>query len=148
MARLIVAQGQHGVNKLHVPAGRDAGASALVVFFIGDRIESVGCDPDVLALQEPATLLTQVLCAKFPGCTVAVVTPSRFEACCAAYDHFLVSCTLTGEPLGYPGASFKASSQLLSLLHHAGLLPSPPAPLPSIHLVGFSKGGVVLNQVG
>jgi hypothetical protein len=64
--------------------------------------------------------------------------------------------TTTGEPLGYQGASFKASSQIESLLRDGGLWPGETAgetaggalpPTCRLVLAGFSKGGVVLNQV-
>lgn len=67
--------------------------------------------------------------------------PSRYEACFACYDHFLAKVTRSGEPLGYHGGTFRATQQLSSLLCSAGW----DAGLPC-HVVGFSKGGVVLNQ--
>lgn len=44
-----------------------------------------------------------LMAAKFPGANVAVVMPSRLEACFACFDHFLGRVTATGEPLGHDG---------------------------------------------
>lgn len=68
--------------------------------------------------------------------------PSRYEASFSCYDHFLNKLTLSGEPLGYLGAGLRAARQLASLLRGASWDTTLPC-----HLVGFSKGGVVLNQV-
>lgn len=43
------------------------------------------------------------MAAKFLGANVAVVMPSRLEACFACFDHFLGRVTATGEPLGHAG---------------------------------------------
>ena len=43
------------------------------------------------------------MAAKFPGASVAVVMPSRLEACFACFDHFLGRVTASGEPLGHDG---------------------------------------------
>ena len=155
MAAMVIAEGAHGVNKLHVarsPARSpaDRGGGGLVVAFPGDRIDSAAVPPEVVRLQDPR-LLAGLLARKFPGRSVAVVTPSRLEAGCACFDHFLEKLTLTGEPLGYHGAGFKASQQLVSLLRAAQLWPAADdadaAPPPAVAVVGFSKGGIVLNQV-
>ena len=52
----------------------------------------------------------------------------------------------TGEPLGYPARPLRALKQLQSLLDDAQLAPGGGTSWP-VHLIGFSKGGVVLNQV-
>lgn len=73
------------------------------------------------------------------------IEPSRREAGSACYDHFLTSTTRTGEPLGYDRSSCKALEQVVSLaVQGAGWT---PARFPVVTLAGFSKGGVVLNQV-
>ena len=96
------------------------------------------------------------------------VLPSRLEACYACFDHWLSKTTLsgghplpdapgcmsaskrkacsTGEPLGYPVRPLRALKQLQSLLDDAQLAPGGGHSWP-VHLIGFSKGGVVLNQV-
>ncbi|KAL3161050.1 hypothetical protein ABBQ38_009433 [Trebouxia sp. C0009 RCD-2024] len=71
--------------------------------------------------------------------------PSRLEGSYACYDHFLEQVTRSGEPLGYPASQLKAISQITSLLK-AGLPADSKSDI-TYHLVGFSKGGVVLNQV-
>ena len=179
---------------------------------------SVATEPDVI--NEQAAIMAD----KFPGANVAVVMPSRLEACFACFDHFCGRLTASGEPLGYHGQvgkgcpeclvagnldsprclqaawprhwptpcrasdacamkfqwchsqEYQAASQLTSLLQDGGLWAPPPPrpPVPAfnapavtpggdpqgttgsgglppprlpVRLVGFSKGGIVLNQV-
>jgi hypothetical protein len=165
MATVVIAKGSHGVNKLHVllPArhcGNDDHPfpSGVAVLFPGDRIEAFGVDPEIMRLQEPADQ-AMVLAAKFPrDWAIAVVHPSRMEAGCSCYDHFFEKLTLTGEPLGYRAGTFKASQQLQSLLVAAGLYPTGSSNetrsgnggsgvVPQCAIIGFSKGGIVLNQL-
>eukprot|EP00191_Tetraselmis_sp_GSL018_P022498 CAMPEP_0177627324 /NCGR_PEP_ID=MMETSP0419_2-20121207/31141_1 /TAXON_ID=582737 /ORGANISM="Tetraselmis sp., Strain GSL018" /LENGTH=124 /DNA_ID=CAMNT_0019128467 /DNA_START=319 /DNA_END=689 /DNA_ORIENTATION=+ len=101
------------------------------------------------------------MASKWPGAEILVVMPSRLEAGASCFDHFLTSTSLTGEPLEYAGQELKAIGQLWSLIGAAGLLgsewqeaavaelggQSQSAEAPEIILVGFSKGGVVLNQI-
>ena len=146
MAKLVVTKGFHGVNKLHVarvPEG--AAPRGILVYFGGDRIEQFGADPEITRLQDPMEVCS-IMARKFPGCDVVLVTPSRVEAGCVAYEHFFCKLTLTGEPLGYHGSSYKASDQLYSLLLAAGVV-GGGSPFPPVTVVGFSKGGVLLNQV-
>ena len=113
---------------------------------------AAGLDPAAVRLQSPPDL-AQLLAQRWPGHSVFLVQPSRHEAGAACYDHFLRAWTLTGEPLGYGGPGFKASEQLWSLLAAAGEDggtnggSAAASALPDVHAVGFSKGGVVLNQL-
>ncbi|KAK9817136.1 hypothetical protein WJX72_010060 [[Myrmecia] bisecta] len=142
-AELKILQGVHGHDKAyHLPC---TNAKAVVVFYPGDQLQDRSLPAEVLRLQDPHNQ-ARIMAKKFPGATIYVVMPSRLEAGCACFDHFLNKTTQTGEPLGYQGSSFKACSQLWSLLKHAGSW-KEGANQPIIHLVGFSKGGVVLNQV-
>lgn len=141
--KLVIAKGPHGVDKAHVLHSASP-VHGLVAYFPGDRIERFGVDPEIQRLQDPWEV-ANLLAGKFPNHTVVLVTP-RLEACCSCYDHFLGTMTLTGEPLEYRGSSFKASEQLSSLLEHAAGV-CPGAPFPPCHVVGHSKGGVVLNQL-
>lgn len=149
--KLVISKGIHGVNKLYV-SRLPIQSLGTVVFFPGDRIEQYGLDADIYSLQEPGTIVS-ILSEKFPGFDVVVVSPARVEAGFVAYEHFLNKLTLTGEPLGYYGRSFKASEQLQSLLSNANilenrsLLGNNSTPWPPMYIIGFSKGGVVLNQL-
>jgi len=143
MAKLVISKGLHGVNKLHVlhPIEPPVG---LVVFFPGDRIENSGLNPYIQRLQEPIEIV-EIVAQKFPAHISVLITPSRVEACSSCYDHFFSRLTLTGEPLGYDGFKFKASEQLESLLKFA--IPDLDfRHMPVLTVLGFSKGGVVLNQ--
>ena len=166
---------EHEVNPGGEPKGQGPDAG-VVVFFVGDRLEAIGLPLRVLELQNPK-FQAALMARKFEGSSVAVVIPSRYEAGCASYDHFLHRTTATGEPLGYEAggaAGYKAAAQLVSLLTSVGLWPdsctsysgqrgqlssagaasgaaetasSKHNAAPPVHLVGFSKGGVVLNQL-
>ncbi|KAK9826567.1 hypothetical protein WJX74_003334 [Apatococcus lobatus] len=138
-AVLKVLQGAHGFNKACIV--QHSHPKAVAFFFPGDQITAAGTSPQVMHLQEPKVQVT-LMADKFLDCTVMGILPSRMEAGSACYDHFLHKTTQTGEPLGYQGSSLKACAQLCSLRAAAGL----PPELPTI-LIGFSKGGVVLNQV-
>ncbi|GAB4821223.1 hypothetical protein N2152v2_008269 [Parachlorella kessleri] len=86
--------------------------------------------------------IAELLHAKFPAPHVYIVLPARYHGCFACYDQFLSKTTASGEPLGYQGTTYKATQQLAALLTAAG---GWDLRLPC-HLVGFSKGGMVLNQ--
>lgn len=77
------------------------------------------------------------------GCSVL---PERWEGDFACFDSFLPDGPLhQGVPPRFDGASFPAAQQLHTLL--ASAAPAGQLP-PSITLVGFSKAGLVLRQVG
>jgi len=162
-ATLRVLLGLQGANKVwHLRASADDDskpARGCVLFFVGDQLEGRGISDEVLVAQEPKTQAA-AMAAKWPSWDVLVVMPSRLEAGCSCFDHFLNATTRTGEPLGYQGRLLKASGQLWSLMGQAGCLgegwreaavgdaqhPST-LPFPPMAVVGFSKGGVVLNQL-
>ena len=102
MAPVRVLAGARGVNKTSWfwPEGP---AKGLVLFFGGDSIDAADAPPDVVRLQAPAAQAAAAH-ARWPNCTVVVVTPSRFEAGFACFDRFLPATTRTGEPLGTPPA--------------------------------------------
>eukprot|EP00873_Tetraselmis_striata_P027169 jgi/Tetstr1/447433/TSEL_003693.t2 len=159
-ASLRVLLGLQGANKVWHYRGSDATAPRRsVIFFVGDQLEGRDVSAEVHAAQEPR-VQAAAMASKWPGWDVLVVMPSRLEAGCGCFDHFLTKTTRTGEPLGYQGHTLKAAGQLWSLLGAAGCLAEDwreqaswqggnraPPTFPEIILVGFSKGGVVLNQV-
>lgn len=145
MAALCIAKGAHGVNKLWILRSPNPSfcTERTLVFFAGDRVEAFGMDEEIHQLQDPAHICAILAAKAGPATTVVAVIPSHYEACCAVYHHFFEKLTLTGEPLGYSGRAYKASEQLHSLLEAAGV-----AGAAAVDVVGFSKGGIVLNQVG
>jgi hypothetical protein len=151
-ARLVVAAGAHGSDRLWLAAGAPPGAPAeAVAFLLGDRVESAGVAPGDVALQEPAALAA-ALRRRFPAAAIAVIAPSRLEAGRACYDHFLPGATRTGEPGpgGYAAAAFRAAEQLGALLRAAGVfsqMSGGGAALPPLRVLAFSKAGVVANQL-
>lgn len=123
----------------------------MCVFYPGDQLESVHCSPDILRLQDPKNIC-EILSRKFSGSHVVYVSPSRLEAGFACFDHFLTGTTIEGDPKEYNGAAFRASSQLAALLKELraqGRIPpaSQDAAASNLILAGFSKGGIVLNQI-
>jgi hypothetical protein len=155
MTSLVIAKGCYGVNKLHVlKRARTGIAPKLIVFFFGDQIQEAGVDPVVIQCQRPDHICNTLASKYGSEVDIALVVPSRVEACCACYDHFFDKLTLTGEPVHGYGRSWKASNQLFSLLCDGGLLPGKDCDddassqqLPNIEIIGFSKGGVLVNEV-
>jgi hypothetical protein len=122
-----------------------AQSSSVVVFFGGDQVDPEYLPAKVQLLQDPA-FQASIMADKFPGSSVLVVKPSRMEGPFSCYDNFLNKTTRTGEPLGYDGRTFKASSHLQTLLEESSYLPILEQG-GSLVTVGFSKGGVVLTQL-
>lgn len=161
-----IVKGVHGVNKLcilnsqtkiqHTGVKGHCMPDGIAVLFQGDRIEAYGVDAEVMRLQEP-DVQARCIASRFPNTwATVVISPSRTEAGAACFDHFFEKLTLTGEPLGYKPGMFKASSQLCSLLMNSGLLVSDSVSddlasnarkFPPCVVIGFSKGGIVLNQL-
>eukprot|EP00966_Prymnesium_polylepis_P105244 2437361-Prymnesium_polylepis.1 len=86
------------------------------------------------------------LAARFPTCHAVVVHPPRNVNGFSCYDGFLTQLNETGDPLDgcYHGEG-TCCSHIMALLRQAeercpGVSSAP------LHLLGFSKGGVVLNQ--
>jgi hypothetical protein len=137
-------------------------ARGIVLFFIGDYIQQAGSHPDVTRLQQPSSII-EALQKRFPGSDILVIAPSRYEGGCACYDNFLDGkWDLMGEPMrktgGYQGTSLKAVRQLYSIVRNAydqldlsvsaETVEHESKPLwRPVYVVGFSKGGVVLNQL-
>lgn len=139
--KLTIAKGPEGTNKVY--SLRREGAEGRVLFFTGDQVESKEAVPRVMELQDPK-MQAALVGTKFPNSSVLVVFPSRVEAGFACYDHFLKKTTRTGEPLGYTGPGYKAIEQMCALSDEVLGYPVKGG---FVNLAGFSKGGVVLNQV-
>lgn len=144
---------QHHQTTNHCP---EIGRS-IVLFFVGDYIQDSGAHPDVTRLQQPSSII-EALQQRFPGSDVLVIAPSRFEGGCACYDNFLDGkWDLMGEPMrrtgGYRGSNLKAARQLCSVVKSAfhqldlSVFEQEGKSWNPLYVVGFSKGGVVLNQL-
>ncbi|KAJ6791295.1 UPF0565 protein C2orf69-like protein [Iris pallida] len=137
------------------------------VFFNGDRVEGTG-DPVVERLSEP-TSIARSLVAKFgAGANAWVVTAPTFAGPFAVYRDFVPSVNSRGDPMGYDPDGFPASTTLAKILSRsveevksmiwndqtepvdasmqAPVCPSSTAP-PKTVVLGFSKGGSVVNQI-
>ncbi|GMH42426.1 hypothetical protein BSKO_10345 [Bryopsis sp. KO-2023] len=141
-AILRILVGPFGANKVWTLGSENS--TSPVIFFVGDQLESKGTPPEIYQLQDPKNQVS-ILAEKFPGSSVMVVVPSRLEAGFACFDHFLDKTTRCGEPLGYVGKTLTASRQMESILSEGGAeFKNRTA---GIKVLGFSKGGVVLNQL-
>jgi len=165
MTSILVAKGVHGANTLCTLI---RSAAQLVIFFVGDRMTEHNISTEIAPLQDPVNICN-LLARKYEEIsqksTIVVISPTKFQASTAAvYDTFLPKLAPTGEPLEYNGHIFRASNQLQSLLEQDNvftMLNSTPkaasataaatsataTTFPPIDVIGFSKGGIVLNQV-
>jgi hypothetical protein len=167
MASLVVSKGVHGISTLHIFKNS---ADHLVIFFKGDPIAEGAASHEIAHLQDPVNICS-ILHRKYEEnsqkSTIVVISPTTATTgtgTAAVYDTFFPKLTSTGEPLGYNGHSFKASEQLTSLLQQHQLFEVPKtvaelatateaattwtaSALPTVDVIGFSKGGVVVNQV-
>jgi hypothetical protein len=119
--------------------------TSLCVYFFGDDVGSVSTEYNL-----DARSVATHLFAAFPGThTLVMVVPSRYEAGWACYDNFLEHDASTWDLSGFHGRGKytcrvgKACRQLFSILEHLDLLGG----IGSWSLLGFSKGGLVLNQI-
>lgn len=156
------------VNKVFVfpknqrSVGNLQGSQHLVVFFLGDDVgsTSLGSHPDVRRMSDPS-YIAETLSNIFPETScVAIIVPSRYEGGYACYDHFIEfdSWDLTGMHIKGRGSCQNGrwvyTSRKLKAIHHLyGILLNSSSmnrmvqgPM-SWKLVGFSKGGIVLNQI-
>ncbi|KAI3439726.1 uncharacterized protein J3R85_004362 [Psidium guajava] len=136
--------------------------SANAVFFNGDRVEGTG-NPVVERLSDLQTV-AGVLVSKFGGSVNAwVVEASTFNGPFAVFKEFIPSANKYGEPRSYGHVGFPASSSIVSLLSNcleeaknvlsrkynpfSTSLLAPQGHPPKTVILGFSKGGTVLNQL-
>ncbi|KAG8391536.1 hypothetical protein BUALT_Bualt01G0197900 [Buddleja alternifolia] len=143
-------------KSLAVPSGN-------AIFFSGDRVEETE-NPVIERLSDPQRI-AEILVSKFGGSINAfVVEAPIFNGPFAVYKDFIPSVNENGEPKSYDATGFPASTSLVLLLSkflaeaknvilgkqkepYQGE-PSAPFPCkPKTALLGFSKGGTVINQL-
>lgn len=134
--------------------------SANAIFFNGDRVEGTG-NPVIERLSDLQNLAS-VVASKFGDSVNAwVIEASTFNGPFAVYQEFIPSVNNRGEPQYYKPDEFPASRSVVAVLTNfleqlgKDIVPkdhemstSPwPSKIPSTFMVGFSKGGTVLNQL-
>uniref|UniRef100_A0A2N9F742 Uncharacterized protein n=1 Tax=Fagus sylvatica TaxID=28930 RepID=A0A2N9F742_FAGSY len=137
--------------------------SANAIFFNGDRIEGTG-NPVIERLSD-LQKIAEILVSKFGGAINAwVIEASVFNGPFAVYKDFIPSVNQRGEPKSYSPVGFPASRSTVSLLSNfleevkniisGRQKEQSPASISASHLsqpktfiLGFSKGGTVLNQL-
>lgn len=136
---------------------------ANAIFFNGDRVEGTG-DPVIERLSDPLKI-AEILVSKLGSSVNAwVIEPSTFKGSFAVYKDFIPSVNQWGEPQCYNPNRFPASTSIVSLLSNClkeakNIISGVPEELyedevsasnlrhPKTILLGFSKGGTVLNQL-
>ena len=126
----------------------------VLVFFPGDISaghEEMESDAELRPWQDWSTeSLAILLASRFQDVHVVVVRPSRQHEGYSCFDHFLQTND-TGDPLDgtYSACSSTATEHLFLLLRDVsatfGL--NEQSMSESLYVVGFSKGGTVLNQL-
>ncbi|GMH21642.1 hypothetical protein Nepgr_023484 [Nepenthes gracilis] len=135
--------------------------SANAIFFNGDRVEGTG-NPVIERLSE-LQRIADVLVSKFGGSVNAwVIEASTFNGPFAVYKEFIPSLNRWGEPLFYKADGFPASTSTITLLlkfleesakrvtkkeGSESELSESHSLLPDTYILGFSKGGTVVNQL-
>ncbi|XP_042477390.1 uncharacterized protein LOC122058774 isoform X3 [Macadamia integrifolia] len=134
------------------------------IFFNGDRVEGTG-NPVIEKLSDLRNI-TEILVSKLGVSINAwVVESSVYNGPFAVYKDFIPSVNSWGDPKSYSPYGFPASTSIALLLskcleeqakrvipgveqksHSNGVSTSLPC-LPKTLIFGFSKGGVVLNQL-
>ncbi|KAL3833065.1 hypothetical protein ACJIZ3_007801 [Penstemon smallii] len=143
-------------KNLAVPSGN-------AIFFCGDRVEKTD-NPVIGRLSNPQTI-AEILVSKFGGSINAyVIEASIFNGPFAVYKDFIPSVSENGEPKSYDATGFPASASLVMLLSKflaeakTIILGKQKEPYqaeasaslsckPKTALLGFSKGGTILNQL-
>ncbi|XP_021888503.1 uncharacterized protein LOC110807638 [Carica papaya] len=137
--------------------------SANVIFFNGDRVQGTG-NPVIERLSD-LQIIADVLVSKFGGSVNAwVIEASVFNGPFAVYNDFVPSVNRWGEPKSYSAVGFPASTSTISLLSNfleeaKNIMPvhkKEPCLTgasasyfcqPTTLILGFSKGGTVVNQI-
>ncbi|KAE9617887.1 hypothetical protein Lal_00037993 [Lupinus albus] len=136
---------------------------ANAIFFCGDRVEGTG-NPVIERLSD-LQKLSEIVVSKFGSLINAwVIEASIYNGPFAIFKDFISSVNKYGEPRLYNPTEFPASTSSVSLLsncleevnkvilgrpldRHFGLSPSSGFSHPKTYILGFSKGGTVLNQL-
>ncbi|CAA7050637.1 unnamed protein product [Microthlaspi erraticum] len=134
--------------------------SANAIFFHGDRVRETG--NHVIERLYDLQKVAEIIVSKFGNSVNAwVVEASLYNGPFAIYKDFVPSVNRCGEPKSYSPIGFPASSSIVSLLStflHEVLSSSKSLTLinpvesadhhcPRTIVLGFSKGGVVMNQL-
>jgi Uncharacterised protein family UPF0565 len=123
---------------------------------MGDDVSDFD-DETVQTLSNPANICSVLAQKLDPDTNVFVICPKRYSGPFACFDHFIPSMTAAGEPIGYFPHKFPACSYLvdhisqdlakdLSFTEFSGPK-TGTGDYGDILLFGFSKGGIVLNQI-
>lgn len=128
--------------------GSAGSAAATVILFPGDLSTSRAVMQRSPFLAEWSRWscedLALLLARRWPAYNAVVVHPPRAVDGFSCYDGFLTNLGETGDPTaGYDGSG-SASAHLLAQLESLSDVCSATSPL---HLIGFSKGAVPLNQL-
>ncbi|KAL4024354.1 hypothetical protein IC575_012702 [Cucumis melo] len=136
---------------------------ANAIFFNGDRVEGTG-NPVIEGLSNLQNI-AEILVSKFGDSTNAwVVEASDFNGAFAIYQDFIPSLNRWGEPKSYSPNGFPASLSTVSLLgscynevkkivsrgkpgSQETTIPTLSGCTPETVILGFSKGGTVVNQL-
>mmetsp|Transcript_22162 Transcript_22162/g.42287 ORF Transcript_22162/g.42287 Transcript_22162/m.42287 type:complete len:296 (+) Transcript_22162:286-1173(+) len=114
-----------------------------ILFFMGDHVEAAH---GAVARLNNAQGIVGALDVKFPLANLVVVHPSQYDdGCFACYSNFLPKMTRSGDALGHDPAEFRALRHIKSILDAD--ISQDSNKLPELVFLGFSKGGVVLNQL-
>ncbi|PSS24108.1 UPF0565 protein like [Actinidia chinensis var. chinensis] len=137
--------------------------SANVIFFNGDRVKGTG-NPVIERLSD-LQRIAEILVSKFGSSINAwVIESSTFNGPFAVYKDFIPSVNSWGEPRSYNPTGFLASTSTVNLLSNclreakhliSGRQEEPyqarvsasSAHQPKTFILGFSKGGTVINQL-
>ncbi|KAF5732875.1 UPF0565 protein C2orf69 [Tripterygium wilfordii] len=137
--------------------------TANAIFFNGDRVQ--GTRNPVIERLSDLQKLAEILISKFGSSVNAwVIEASIFNGPFAVYKDFIPSVNRYGEPKSYNPVGFPASSSIVTLLSNClkevqdiiskrqkGNLPANLTASifcqPKSIILGFSKGGTVINQL-
>ncbi|XP_014505275.1 uncharacterized protein LOC106765238 [Vigna radiata var. radiata] len=136
---------------------------ANAIFFLGDRVEGSG-NPVIERISNLQNL-SEIVVTKFGSSINAwVIEASVFNGPFAVYKDFILSMNQYGEPSSYNPIDFPASTSTVSLLSNcleeakkvilgtqvdskSGCTSACSFSQPETFILGFSKGGTVLNQI-
>ncbi|KAJ0961869.1 hypothetical protein J5N97_029697 [Dioscorea zingiberensis] len=154
-----------GASLLLSPSSQTLGVPSVnAIFFNGDRVERTG-NPVIERLSDPEHI-AQVLVSKFGStANVWVVGASSFTGPFAVYKEFVPSVDRCGDPKCYDPRGFPALTSTAAIVakcvHEFRTMISkrqtgprtsdmhfpPPTSRPKTIMLGFSKGGIVINQI-
>ena len=124
------------------------------IFFTGDKADGSG--NEVIEELSDSSTIAQLLVSKLGAANVWVMKAANFNGHFAVYKEFVPTVNSVGDPRGYDPVEFPASKSIISLISNCtrqvrakiGDRPDEPVDFsPSTVLVGFSKGGIILNQI-